>query len=51
MVKSVSMGVAVESDDEGADIDQIIEKAKATSTVSNSIGNGFPIDVIGRSLT
>jgi organic hydroperoxide reductase OsmC/OhrA len=42
-----SMVVAVEAEG-GADVTKIVERAKATSTVSNSLQRGVPVDIAVR---
>ncbi|WP_243372926.1 OsmC family protein [Microvirga solisilvae] len=42
---SADVRIAVEAADESADIDALIRKAQETSTVSNSISRGVPVNV------
>lgn len=48
MATSVTVQVAVEAVDEGADVDTLIRRVEATSTVSNSIAHGVPVSVSSR---
>jgi organic hydroperoxide reductase OsmC/OhrA len=45
LATDAAVTVAVTAEDAGADIDRLIERAKQTSTVSNSIGRGIPVAV------
>lgn len=45
LATSADMQVAIEAADASADLDAVIERAKATSTVSNSIARGVPVRV------
>lgn len=42
---SVAVHVSVSAKDASADIDALVRRAKETSTVSNSIARGVPVDV------
>lgn len=43
LATSASVQVAVEATDEAADLEALVERAKAASTVSNSISRGVPV--------
>ena len=45
LATQASMTVAAEAEDETTDVATIIEKAKATSTVSNSVQRGLPVTI------
>ncbi|NIX77462.1 OsmC family protein [Microvirga terricola] len=42
--------IAVEADDPAADLDELVRRAKAASTVSNSLARGIPVNVKGPGL-
>ena len=48
LATAASVKVAVQSDDDRADIAAIIDQAINTSTVSNSIARGIPVALSGR---
>lgn len=45
LATSADMQVAIEAADVSADLDALIERARATSTVSNSVSRGFPVRI------
>lgn len=45
LATSAALRVAIEAADEATDVADVIQKAVATSTVSNSISKGFPVRV------
>jgi organic hydroperoxide reductase OsmC/OhrA len=50
LATSAAVEVAIEAADKHADVDAIIQRAKATSTVSNSIARGVPVAIAPRRL-
>lgn len=48
LVTSASMAVRIEATDPDADLAELLRRAEASSTVSNSVRRGFPV-TIGRS--
>jgi organic hydroperoxide reductase OsmC/OhrA len=45
LVTSAAVQVVIEAVDENADLDALIRRAEATSTVSNSISRGVPVRI------
>jgi organic hydroperoxide reductase OsmC/OhrA len=45
LATSADVQVAVEAEDESADVEGLIRRAQAMSTVSNSIARGIPVSV------
>ena len=43
MVTGATMQVGIETEDSGADVAELLRRAKQSSTISNSVQHGFPV--------
>ena len=48
LATSATMAGAVEAEDPDSDVQAVVAQAKATSTVSDSIARGLPVDLTQR---
>lgn len=46
MVTGATMQVGIESEDSGADLAELLRRAKQSSTISNSVQHGFPVSLV-----